>query len=242
MSYTEITSFNSPNYNIGRPAGSPAFIVIHHWGNDGQNFYGVVEHLCCPDVDKSAHYVAEAGKVACIVAPYNRAWHAGAGGNPRGIGIECRPECSASDRETVAELIANLRKTYGYLPLYPHNHFMPTACPGRWENYLPFLDRRAEEYRAGVTAKHLINKINKGENKMKNVGIYWKAKDGATRCAILNTASGFWAAHSNGKEADASYNNPLATAFSTPSWAKVTEAHANVLAAACAEIRAQKGA
>lgn len=242
MSYTEITDFTSPNSYPGRPAGAPAFIVIHHWGLDGQNFYDVIRHLCRPNGDTSAHYVAEAGKVACIVAPYNRAWHAKSGGNPRGIGIECRPECSAADRETVAELIANLRKVYGYLPLYPHSDFVPTACPGRWKNYLAFLDRRAEEYRAGITAKHLINTINKGENKMKNVGIYWKAKDGITRCAILNTSSGFWAAHSNGKEADASYNNPLATAFSTPSWAKVTEAHAEVLRAACAEIRAQKGA
>ena len=240
MSYQYITAYDSPNQNAGRPAGAPAFIVIHHWGNDGQNFYDVICHLCRPNGDTSAHYVAEAGKVACIVAPYNRAWHAKSGGNPRGIGIECRPECSAADRETVAELIANLRKTYGYLPLYPHSDFVPTACPGRWKNYLPFLDRRAAEIAAGVTAKHLISNLNKGEN-MKNVGIYWKSNDGATRCAILNTASGFWAAHSNGEEALASYNNPLATAFDTPSWAKVTEGHAEVLRAACAEIRASKG-
>lgn len=151
--YQEINTFQSPNCYYGRPAGPPAFIVIHHWGKDGQNFDDVVRYLCRPNGDSSAHYVAEAGKVACIVLPSDRAWHAKSGGNPRGIGIECRPECSAADRETVAELIANLRKTYGYLPLYPHSNFVSTACPGRWLNYLSDLDNQAE-------------KIRKGENEM----------------------------------------------------------------------------
>lgn len=149
MGYEYITKYDSPNYSKGRPQGKPSFIVIHHWGADGSKFQGVVNWLCRKGGNSSAHYVVEAGKVACIVDPDDRAWHAGTGGNPRGIGIECRPECTPADLETVAELIADLRKTYGNLPLYPHKKFMSTACPGRYEAKLGWLDKRANEIMKG---------------------------------------------------------------------------------------------
>ena len=145
MGYEYITKYDSPNYSKGRPQGKPAFIVIHHWGADGQKFQNVVNYLCRKNGNSSAHYIVESGKVACIVDPENRAWHAGTGGNPRGIGIECRPECTQGDLETVAELIADLRKTYGNLPLYPHKKFMATACPGRYEAKLGWLDQSAQQ-------------------------------------------------------------------------------------------------
>lgn len=145
MGYEYFTQWDSPNFTKGRKAGKPSFIVIHHWGNDGQKFANVVNYLCRANGNSSAHYVVQNSMVACIVDPDDTAWHAGSGGNPRGIGIECRPECSAGDKETVAELIADLRKTYGNLPLYPHKKFMATACPGRWEAQLGWLDKRANE-------------------------------------------------------------------------------------------------
>ena len=157
MSYQYITKYDSPNYGRvtngkfykeGRNA-KISFIVIHHWGADGQTFGGVVKYLCRAGGNSSAHYVVESGKVACLVDPKNTAWHAGPKGNPGGIGIECRPEMSQGDLETVAELIANLRKTYGNLPLYPHKKYMATACPGRWEGKLAWLDKRAETIRNG---------------------------------------------------------------------------------------------
>ena len=152
MSYQYITKYDSPNYSAGRPYGAPAFIVLHHWGKDGQKFDDVCRYLCRTNVPiakrTSAHYVVEAGRVACLVAPSNRAWHA-MSGNARGIGIECRPEMTAGDLETVAELIANLRKTYGNLPIYPHKKFVATACPGRYESKLAWLDSRAEAIRKG---------------------------------------------------------------------------------------------
>lgn len=153
VSYEYITKYDSPNFAAGRPAGRPAFIVIHHWGNDGQKFQNVVNYLCRKGGNTSAHYVVEAGRVACIVDPDDRAWHAGSEGNPRGIGIECRPEMSAGDLETVAELIADLRNTYGNLPLYPHKKFVATACPGRWEGKLDWLSRRADEILRGGVSK-----------------------------------------------------------------------------------------
>ena len=111
-------------------------ITIHWWGNYGQRFDDVVRFLSTADNGRqsSAHYVAEAGKVACIVAPADAAWHAGnAYGNATSIGIECRPEASQGDYETIAELIAELRAVYGDLPLVPHRDWTNTACPGDYD-------------------------------------------------------------------------------------------------------------
>lgn len=147
MAYEYITKYDSPNYSPGRPAGAPNVIVIHYWDDPAKKprFQGVVNWLCRPNGTSSAHYVAEAGKVACLVAPRDRAWHAGPLGNPRGIGIECNPRMSKGDLETVAELIANLRKTYGNLPLQPHKKYMNTSCPGDYVKWLGWLSDRANQ-------------------------------------------------------------------------------------------------
>lgn len=133
----------SPNFSAGRPQGQPNTIVIHHWGIDGQKFANVRDYLCRKGGNSSAHYVVEAGHVAEIVSPENRAWHAGARGNPRGIGVECRPECTSADVEEVAKLVAYLRALYGDIPLSKHSDFMATDCPGRWASKLVEIDRRA---------------------------------------------------------------------------------------------------
>lgn len=141
MAYTEQTQYNAVNFTPA--ASSPAVfgqprvikgITIHHWGSTGQNFNTVRDYLASPNTRQvSAHYVAEGGTVACLVAPENVAWHAGnATGNATTIGIECRPEATDADYATVAELVANLRSVYGNLPLYPHSYWTSTACPGAW--------------------------------------------------------------------------------------------------------------
>jgi hypothetical protein len=69
--------------------------------------------------------------VACIVSPEDAAWHAGAAeGNVHSIGIECNPRCSPGDYQSIAELVAWIRANYGDLPLYAHNHWTQTTCPG----------------------------------------------------------------------------------------------------------------
>lgn len=83
--------------------------------------------------------MVEAGRVACIVDPDNRAWHAGDGigvhshGNDCGIGLELNPRQSEGDYQTAAELIRELRATYGDLPLIPHRDFTATQCPGTYD-------------------------------------------------------------------------------------------------------------
>lgn len=140
--YTYITNSDSPNYT---PAASARAaygmdrviegVVIHHWGDPNQNpqFDNVVNYLCRQNGNTSAHYVCEAGRVSCIVAPYDIAWHAGtAWGNARTIGIELNPRASDADYDTAAELVADIRSAYGDVPIYWHSYFVATACPGRW--------------------------------------------------------------------------------------------------------------
>lgn len=124
-------------------------ITIHHWGSFGQDFSTVESFLCTNTKPTSAHYVAEAGHASCIVSPVDVAWHTGnPTGNATTIGIECRPEKSPEDFETVAQLIAYLRQNYGTdLPLYDHSDWYATACPGLWAG-LEALDARAREIEA----------------------------------------------------------------------------------------------
>lgn len=152
MAYQFIEDFDSPNYGkyyVGETnQNHPEYICIHHWGVMGQSFMGVVNWLCNPKSGSSAHLVAEAGRVACIVSYLNVAWHTGVmEENARSIGIECRPECRPEDFETVAELIADIWRFCGRkIPLRGHCDIKPTQCPGLWYARLDELYRRAEYY------------------------------------------------------------------------------------------------
>ena len=152
MAYTLHEEYNSKNYTPaamvnsvwGVGARQVQGIVIHHWGSKGQNFWDVNNYLCVNNKPTSAHFVVEAGRVSCIVSPVDASWHAGnAFANSHLIGIECRPEASDADYQTVAELIAKLRKDFAHpLPLTPHNKWQATACPGVYD--LARLDRMAK--------------------------------------------------------------------------------------------------
>lgn len=137
-------------YTPGRQGRKVKDIVIHHWGLDGQTHDGVVDWFCNPakGAQTSAHFVVSGGRVHCIVSPTDTAWHAGNWDeNLQSIGIECRPEATAADYATVAELIRWLRTKYGNLPLRPHKQFYSTDCPGRWD--LSRLDRLARGQTGG---------------------------------------------------------------------------------------------
>lgn len=160
-------SRTATNYTPGPAAGrgNPTEIVIHHWGVDGQTHDGVVNWFCTPGngCGTSAHFVASAGRVHCIVSTEDVAWHAGDWAvNLRSIGIECRPEATDADYATVAELIRTLRGMYGDLPLRPHSNQRQgtdggygsalTDCPGRYD--LTRLDKLAR----GITVTPQGNK------------------------------------------------------------------------------------
>lgn len=86
-----------------------------------------------------------------------------------------------------------------------------------------------------LTASH------KEEEMARNSGIYWDEGGNNWVYAVFNTMSGFWHEFSNGKGAmPADYNNALAGAMYTPSWAKVTKGHAAVIKEACTAVRTGK--
>lgn len=131
----------TPNYSPGRPYGAPNQIVVHHWGVDGQSHEGVVQYLCNPNNHgASAHYVVSAGRITQLCSDGHRTWHAGRSGNPRGIGIECRPEMSSGDVAALQKLIAAIRSEHGNLPVVGHRDHMATACPGRYYGILRQLN------------------------------------------------------------------------------------------------------
>lgn len=155
--YQYLTQYNSYNYNGSATIDA---IVVHHWGVTGQKFENVIAALSGTR-EASAHYVLEAGKVACIIAPGLRAWHVARNDfqkvmpgiydvNSHTIGIECRPECTEGDVETLCQLIADLWVDYGKVPIYGHLDFMATACPGRYYDKLDYIRSRAEEIYNGI--------------------------------------------------------------------------------------------
>ncbi|HCS2945853.1 TPA: N-acetylmuramoyl-L-alanine amidase, partial [Shigella flexneri] len=127
--YEYITKYTSPNQNARK--SKITGLTIHWWGNPaGQKIEGIVSWLCDKRAGTSAHYVVSDGIVYCIVDPDRRAWHAGnSAANHSQIGIELDPNASkrAGTMRTAAALIADLRKTYGNLPLSPHKRWTSTA-------------------------------------------------------------------------------------------------------------------
>lgn len=160
--YEYITEYDSTGYN---GTASIDAIVIHWWDDpaNAPTFWGVLKSLL-GQRDASAHYVLEAQRVACIVAPGLRAWHVRSNDfgrvmtgikdiNAHTIGIECNPRCSSGDRETLAQLIADLWTDYGRMPIYGHCDFMATQCPGSYYPLLAEIEQRAAEIYNGEEAE-----------------------------------------------------------------------------------------
>lgn len=146
------TTWNSPNFSPGRPYGLTG-VTIHWWGLPEwrQSFNQVASYLSTPRgaTSTSAHYVVSDTRVACLVSPDNRAWHALAG-NETTAGLELDPNGGQATLENAAQIIAMLEDYYGRdLFIYPHNHWTATACPGHYADKIQWLANRVNEIRAG---------------------------------------------------------------------------------------------
>jgi hypothetical protein len=122
----------------GRRDADPIGILIHHWGVDGQTHDGVVNYLASrrPNNPTSAHEVISAGRVTEMVRWGTIAYHARSA-NSEWIGLECRPEMSKADMETVIERCADIEAYYNKSMQYGrHSDFVNTQCPGRWSDQL----------------------------------------------------------------------------------------------------------
>lgn len=145
MGYTLDTSKDSKNFT---PAASSLLtfgynrtiegITIHWWGLpvNQPTYEGIVNYLLANASNTSAHYVATGTgrRAACIVSPMDVAHHTGSAyGNAKTIGIECDPRMRDEDYDVVAELIADIRSAYGDVPIYSHNMWTATQCPGGYD-------------------------------------------------------------------------------------------------------------
>lgn len=144
------------------PVMVPKGFAIHWWGDPAEKptFNAIVNVLLERGRQESAsvNFIAEAGIVACLVSPTRVAWAQGDGGSGWGnlnlVSIECNPRCTAGDRETVAELMADQHILNGVpLVAYPHKNFTATQCPGVWEQYIPWLVARAKAIVAAKQGK-----------------------------------------------------------------------------------------
>ena len=150
MAYNYITSKSSPNFTKGRTQKISA-IVIHWWGdpNTKPTASGVVSWFLNKASQVSAHYVITGTnrEVYHVVDNANTAWHAKQA-NSFTIGLECDPRCRDEDYDVVAEVVANLWKHYGKLPLKRHSEYVSTACPGNYD-----IARIAREAEAKLNPK-----------------------------------------------------------------------------------------
>lgn len=156
MAYQFIDSGRARSYDAGRGGKKIDRIVIHHWGTRGQQFESVI-HWFLYDAPTSAHYVAEAGRVQKVVGESDTAWHAGIYDiNQRSIGIECRPEATDGDYETVGELVCDIWRRYGKIPLTRHKDYVATDCPGAYD--IERIRRIAEKYYSGAAPRDTLPK------------------------------------------------------------------------------------
>lgn len=170
MSYKlENKPADTRNYN-NRPGGrKPKGILIHHWGIDGQSHSGVVAFLrrYRPANPTSAHEVISSGLVSKLVPLLKRAWHARSANNDW-IGLECRPEMSDGDWETLVERCADIERETGQSMRYgKHSDYVNTSCPGRYSNRVGELVNavNANLANAGTPVKPTKTKPIKGQPK-----------------------------------------------------------------------------
>lgn len=150
------TSNTSPRAKYGHGSKVKG-ITIHHWGSDGQRHDNVVRWLRgakggVSNRNSSAHYVVSAGRVTRLASDNVATWHAGnSQGNGTTIGIECRPELSNGDWETLVQLCADLEERHGSLRYFRHKDWKATACPGRYSS-------RIGELVDAINAEHKLRK------------------------------------------------------------------------------------
>lgn len=138
--YTKETkpSSNSSTRSHYGYSSTPTGITLHHWGSTGQEHENVVAWLRgaaggTSNTGTSAHYVMSDGLVTQLVDDDRAAWHAGSTpGNGSTIGIECRPEMTDGDWDTLVQLCTDLEEAHGSLKYYGHKDWKNTACPGKY--------------------------------------------------------------------------------------------------------------
>jgi N-acetyl-anhydromuramyl-L-alanine amidase AmpD len=134
-------SLPSPHFSPGRPFGPPRLLVLHTTENECAPGVAaaVARYFAAPLTQASAHYVVGPDAVYQCVADGDRAWHVGAAGNPRSIGVEqtgrarfsaeeWRGEAAQAMLSRVVDLLAVLCRRWGIPPVVVEGPAL--AAPG----------------------------------------------------------------------------------------------------------------
>lgn len=120
----------TPNASVRAAYGRPRTIEFgagHWWGdpNAGYSHQGVINTFLNAARQASAHYVISDGRVTQMVRDEDVAW-ATNNANPFTVAIELKPNMTAGDKETCAQLIAD--RGWHNLQWKPHNTWWNTGC------------------------------------------------------------------------------------------------------------------
>src|SRR5690625_5277862 len=140
MAY-KVNNVKTSNYNDRPGNKEPIHICINYWRALGKKQDDVARYLAShrPANPTSAHDVISAGRVTELVPWNKRAWH-GRSANDLWIGLECRPEMSAADWQTLVERCADIERHYAKSMKYArHSDFVNPACPGKYRSMIDQL-------------------------------------------------------------------------------------------------------
>lgn len=155
----------TPNKWLG---GNRCEVIIIHWWDRPEKrptLAGVVGHLTNPASKVSAHYVVSDDQVVQLAVEADRTWHA-LQANSFAIGIEVDPNTPGRTYETVAALVADIRKRRGNLPLKRHKDYVDTTCPGNID-----LGKIEQLANGGGASMYQEELINEGDDKNLAVGL-----------------------------------------------------------------------
>lgn len=158
VSYNFITQYDSPNHGgFGTQIALPARrAVLHWWGNpSGQNPQGIIDWLCNPASQVSAHAVVWKGSVACLVNYDEPSWANGnATANTTAITLECDPNDIDGTIPAIVDYLADLvrqRNLVEDFELTGHRDWYNTACPGDYYSRLAEIRQAVRDDLAGIT-------------------------------------------------------------------------------------------
>ena len=158
VSYNFITQYDSPNHGgFGTQIALPARrAVLHWWGSpSGQNPQGIIDWLCNPASQVSAHAVVWQGNVACLVNYDEPSWANGnATANTTAITLECDPNDIDGTIPTIVDYLADLvrqRNLVEDFELTGHRDWYNTACPGDYYSRLAEIRQAVRDDLAGIT-------------------------------------------------------------------------------------------
>ena len=158
VSYNFIAQYDSPNHGgFGTQIALPARrAVLHWWGSpSGQNPQGIIDWLCNPASQVSAHAVVWQGNVACLVNYDEPSWANGnATANTTAITLECDPNDIDGTIPTIVDYLADLVRQGNLaedFELTGHRDWYNTACPGDYYSRLAEIRQAVRDDLAGIT-------------------------------------------------------------------------------------------